>query len=381
MTPGPDAGAGVPKGAGGANWARRHRERSSEEKKAEGPAKGPLASRGSATAVPVRSPSLGMKVLGAVLRNKWTQRAGGLLVKGAVLLNRLGKILPDSPDALTALFEQLPLSLKVFPALKFLKTALATPSVQEFKELDGRMIGCGCPKTDPAPAGQVPPPIGPGGKADPGAPTVFYVNGINTTPEQACTTAKSLAAKGMNVVAVYNAHEGFASDVVQTLDDKSDLGANPSVDALTEQILAKVRRGEEVNIIAHSQGGAITSRALLHARQTLEAEKMSSESDGDQRSVDEMMSLVSVQTFGSAAGSYPDGPRYRHTINKNDPTPQIVGIGPDAKRGDKVFGTSGDGEPALVNRIDVVNAVDPNPFTGPHSMDDVYMNEVVVPPL
>ena len=43
--------------------------------------------------------------------------------------------------------------------------------------------------------------------------------------------------------------------------------------------------------------------------------------------VEKTMSRVNVETFGAAAATYPDGPKYVHYVNNRDMVPTLFGLG------------------------------------------------------
>lgn len=168
--------------------------------------------------------------------------------------------------------------------------------------------------------------------------TIFYVNGINTDKRTHCETLKQIGdTTCATVIGVYNATEdphlgGFSPvDAVQTSQDrnliksaakgKTDLahdGRNPAVDTLSDLVVAEQSAGRPPEIWAHSQGGAVTSLALYDANNTLKAGNK-----GD-------LSGVKVNSFGSAAPQWVNGPTYNHYVNVNDATPMLFGLGDSA---------------------------------------------------
>jgi hypothetical protein len=97
------------------------------------------------------------------------------------------------------------------------------------------------------------------------------------------------------------------------------------VDTLADTVYEEITAGRTVNLMAHSQGALITSRALQDVYNRLRIE------DGLSRAATErLLSRVRVETFGGAAGSYPDGPRYVHYVNRRDPVASLFGLGPVA---------------------------------------------------
>jgi hypothetical protein len=77
--------------------------------------------------------------------------------------------------------------------------------------------------------------------------------------------------------------------------------------------------------MAHSQGGLVTSGALTIVKDYLETIKPANKAQADA-----ILKNIKVETFGSAAASWPYGPQYTHYINENDTVPMITGLGRQA---------------------------------------------------
>jgi len=162
--------------------------------------------------------------------------------------------------------------------------------------------------------------------------TIFYVNGINTTHTTHCETLKQIGDMTCaNVVGIYNATEGMPKDALQTGMDRSlvdqaeggrkDLahdGRNPAVDTLSDLLVQETRAGRPPEIMAHSQGGAITSLALYDANNTLKAGPPGTPNS---------LSGTKVTSFGAAAPSWVQGPEYTHYVHVNDLRRMTVGLG------------------------------------------------------
>jgi hypothetical protein len=185
-------------------------------------------------------------------------------------------------------------------------------------------------------------------------PLTVHVNGIqNDARTQGGDLEALRQAGGVNprLVGIHNAENSFGGDIVQSGMDKAGIGRNPAVDTLRQTVLNEVRAGRDVHLMGHSQGALITSRALTEARHTLSDEhftRLRAETPPVQpgprfqerqrlqagelrteanRLAEQQLSRVRVETFGGAAHSYPDGPRYTHNINRNDPVAMSVGLG------------------------------------------------------
>jgi len=161
--------------------------------------------------------------------------------------------------------------------------------------------------------------------------TIFYVNGINTDRTTHCETLKQIGDMTCaTVVGVYNATEGMPKDALQTGQDRALIdaaaggrkglahdGRNPAVDTMSDLIVQETRAGRPPEIMAHSQGGAVTSLALYDANNTLKAGPPGTPG----------LEGTKVTSFGAAAPSWVQGPEYTHYVHVNDFTPINFGIG------------------------------------------------------
>ena len=193
------------------------------------------------------------------------------------------------------------------------------------RDFDGLFVGAGGRTYAPStPLAQVPGVV-PGDGREP-VGTIVYVNGINTTKDGQFGSLRQIADRtGARVVGVHNATQGGFVDVIQSAGDTLDVGHNPAVDTLADTVYEEITTGRPIHLMAHSQGALITSRALTDVYQRLRVE------DGlSRREAERLLSRVEVETFGGAAGSYPDGPRYVHYVNRRDAVPGLFGLGPFA---------------------------------------------------
>lgn len=190
---------------------------------------------------------------------------------------------------------------------------------------------------------------------------VVYVNGIQTDLAAQQKTLQAIANQtGANVIGIHNSTEGFAKDIAQSALDKAHLGTDPAVDTLSNAIYNAAKSGEQLNVIAHSQGGIITSRAVGDAINRLREDGLSS-----QAAKDLLNKSVNIQTFGGAALNYPEGPNYRHVVNNADPVPDLLGKGLSG-RFDKNTEFFTDNRAGL-NPLKVFDN---------HSMDNVYLSHI-----
>ncbi len=149
----------------------------------------------------------------------------------------------------------------------------------------------------------------------------LYVNGMNCSLSSQMKSLQEIAnTTGHEVIGIHNATEGFIKDVGQCITDKMNIGNNGAHKTLTDTIYnhIKSKPDEPLNIVAHSQGGIITSRALRDVKNRLRLE------DGlSSQQATNAMKNIRVQTAGAAAVNYTDGPQYLHHVNTRDPVPQL----------------------------------------------------------
>lgn len=230
---------------------------------------------------------------------------------------------------------------------------------------DGKFVGAGgrtfAPDTALRDIPAVTPRNNPNAKS-----TLLYVNGIQTTKEAQSNSLQAIAdTTGSRVIGIHNATEGIAADLAECVKDKLDKGHNPAVDTLADTLHKEITSGRDVHLLAHSQGGLISSRALGDVRRRLLIE--------DGKSPEQTKALlgrIKVETFGAAAMRYPDGPQYVHYVNRGDPVPSLFGLGPVAdKWNPAVDGGAG-------SRVHHFNEFKRDPIAA-HSFESVYLNRRV----
>lgn len=239
------------------------------------------------------------------------------------------------------------------------------PAGSKDKVFDGKLVGKGGQAFDAStPLSQVPAYEPKGGVKTPG--TIIYVNGMMTDKAGQEATLQAIADKtGQKTIGIHNSTEGFFKDLGQCITDKMDKGKNPAVDTLADSLYNELKAGRDVSLMAHSQGGLITSRALSDVAKRLRIE------DGlSPAQVQEKLGKVSVETFGAAAATYPDGPKYVHYVNDKDPVPGIFGLG-----------TSGKGPLDLIRHAGKDAKIhyfsEKSIFSGAHNINDTYLNKRV----
>jgi hypothetical protein len=149
----------------------------------------------------------------------------------------------------------------------------------------------------------------------------FLVNGIMTDAKLHLSDMQHLANTGLEVVGIRNATEGFFPDLTQSVQDKLRFPSveNKATSTVTKLILEAVEKKEPLLLVGHSQGALIISAALRSAADSLghlsAAEK--------QRA----LSSIRVETYGGAAATYVNGPKYEHFVNRRDLVPMLTGVG------------------------------------------------------
>jgi hypothetical protein len=110
-------------------------------------------------------------------------------------------------------------------------------------------------------------PVNPSYPIPPGHQTVYYVNGILTTPGDAVAEAQALADQlGRPVDLLYDPTQGLAGDVLQTLGDLLWSPPLPQPDRTARELagllLSARQSGQTVDIVAYSRGAATANDAL-----------------------------------------------------------------------------------------------------------------------
>lgn len=259
------------------------------------------------------------------------------------------------------------------------------------------------------------PPITPAvGERHPATPVlnkrIVYINGIGTPRNAHAYTVKLISViTGAVVIGIYNQsgdgeQPGYFSDLVQCLTDKMGIGNNPATVTLANCVYDACISDKYLNIVAHSQGAIITSRALrqgigklldYYGRKDREVmpfiEKIERNRGFFARVGRAVLGLdnierlqlqvllqerilpiverrldacVSVQTFGGAGRFFPNGPRYRHVFNAWDPVPNLFG------QGDIMTGPGRGARVEQINRNAGTLAPD---FVADHSITELYL--------
>jgi hypothetical protein len=237
-------------------------------------------------------------------------------------------------------------------------------------KFDGDILGAGCqPEGTGNPNGVMPP----GCRQLPGTlPKISYVNGINTAYSQPgqkdlfsggiCKTMLEIAKTTCSeVTGVYNATEGLGKDLDECLDNIAKDRNTPSVVPLRNMMVQAAHSGQPMTLFAHSQGGLIAQQAVSLAKQQL-----MNEDDLTSEEAEQKLSVVSIDSFGTAIMGWPKGPNYRRFTNMADPVPPVI-LGAQTSYPIATWRDSASAD---------ANYVFTNPHLNPidsHSMDDTYL--------
>jgi hypothetical protein len=262
-----------------------------------------------------------------------------------------------------------PFLLNYFDAQK--QNVAPTSSISNLTDIqrDGTWIGD--PSTTLAPGGSLNPVL-PTGTLQTTVPTI-YVNGILNTVASQTRFMQGLAdATGSPVFGIHNASQGVFKDIWQSLTDKLDVGRNPPVDTLADYVHDQLLSGSglPVNLMGHSQGALIISRALNDVRKQLQLE------DGySKQQVESLLGNVSVTTFGGASGHYPNGPQYTHYVNRGDYVAMPAGIGVDLIPGIPVLSAGRRARIIRFSDFSLPNPHDSNIYLNMYRQPQAFVNK------
>ncbi|MFN8610737.1 MAG: hypothetical protein U0931_24565 [Vulcanimicrobiota bacterium] len=153
------------------------------------------------------------------------------------------------------------------------------------------------------------PPITPN-NGKPARQTLIMINGILSDLPLQMADLQAMANTGCNVIGIHNATRGLLRDLGQCLGDKLDLKmANNGATATTARVVQDLlQEANPPTLVGHSQGALVLSNAL--------------------KRVEEPLDNLSVVTMAGAAYTFPEGPRYKHYVNRLDIVPMASGVGP-----------------------------------------------------
>lgn len=147
-------------------------------------------------------------------------------------------------------------------------------------------------------------------------PDKLFIPGMGTTAEYFDQYMAVVGPQGY--IGLFNESTNFFEDFTQAMNDRleASLGVrmdgahNPSVETLKHHLQYAVDEGQAMEIIAHSQGGAILSAALNHLVR--------------QGYTEEQLAPLNIITYGSAGTAFPRGPHYTHYVIMGDPVPFLA---------------------------------------------------------
>ena len=214
--------------------------------------------------------------------------------------------------------------------------------------LDGFYLGGDICLYDPASVSEENVPRFRGSRAATDAPTLYYVNGANGSPVITAINVAALAETSqISVLVIFYAGDGTAP-LTQALPAVS---SGAAVETLKGVIADHLARQEPVHIRGGSAGTVVISEAIHGTRNRLARE---TRLRGNWAAP---LGLLRVETHGSVARDFPDGPRYIHYAAKPDPVPKIGVAGPVAHPGARALIASFRPDRSLIARSEAVVSV------------------------
>lgn len=159
-----------------------------------------------------------------------------------------------------------------------------------------------------------------GSRAPKNGPIMFYINGANGSPTEVSNNIQELADSSQITVVGILYYPNNSIDPLKDLLPKTSAG--PATDTLQQVINTYLQHGEPIHIRAGSAGTVVVSEAIARVKRELTRH---GRRPGD-RERNQPLDLVRVETHGTIARDFPDGPRYIHYVNLLDPVPNSLGI-------------------------------------------------------
>lgn len=159
-----------------------------------------------------------------------------------------------------------------------------------------------------------------GSRAPENGPIMFYINGANGSPKEVSRNIQELADSSQIAVVGILYYPNNSIDPLKDLLPKTSAG--PATDTLQQVINTSLQQGEPVHIRAGSAGTVVVSEAIARVKRELTRH---GRRPGD-RDRNQPLDLMRVETHGTIARDFPDGPRYIHYVNLLDPVPNSLGI-------------------------------------------------------
>lgn len=157
-----------------------------------------------------------------------------------------------------------------------------------------------------------------GSHAAPDGPLMFDVNGANGSPPDVARHIQELAETSQIAVVGILYYPSTPTDPL--VDALPLTSAGPAVGTLQGVINASLERGEPIHIRAGSAGTVVVRAAIARVKSEL------TRHGRRPGSRDRPLDLLRVETHGTVARDFPDGPRYIHYVNLFDPVPNSLGI-------------------------------------------------------
>lgn len=145
-------------------------------------------------------------------------------------------------------------------------------------------------------------------------PSKLFIPGMGTTLDFFKQYMAIIGGQGY--VGLFNKSNNFFDDFAQSMNDRFEaslgvrIGKNPSVETLKHHLKIALDEERPLDIIAHSQGGAILSAALNHLVRAGYTEQQ--------------FSHLNITTYGSAGTAFPRGAHYTHYVIMGDPVPFLA---------------------------------------------------------
>lgn len=151
--------------------------------------------------------------------------------------------------------------------------------------------------------------------------TTLFVNGMmNTLGDQMAAMQELADVTGTGVVGLHNATDGGFFDVMEAIGQKLGLRTPAVVSNCASFIQSQLDKNLPVRLAGHSQGGLVIAQAIETVIDRWKAARVPA------AEIKRRLASMEVTTFGSAATSYPDGPKYTHLLNEEDPIVKAAAV-------------------------------------------------------
>ena len=199
-----------------------------------------------------------------------------------------------------------------------LREGISPGAFTRLPALEGFFLGRDSCLYDPASVSPDRVPAFRGAHAAPDMPLMFDVNGANGSPPAVARHIQELADTSQIAVIGILYYPTSATDPL--VDALPLTSAGPAVDTVQGVIETALQRGEPIHIRAGSAGTVVVREAIARVKESL---MRRGHRPGHR---DQLLDLLRVETHGTVARDFPDGPRYIHYVNLFDPVPNSLGI-------------------------------------------------------